>query len=140
MSLGSWISNNPDAVAVIVATVGGYLWKKAHGQKTEDIWETLQDLALHELPRLLNDPHVTDIARVQIRAAILSGLSRLNIKRSKTVDKLVDEAVEWGCARLAEKLMEKSLNGYIKTSEQTVNIIKTLPQEVPIDTTQAATP
>lgn len=141
MSLGNWIANNPDAVGVIVTVIGGYLWKRASGQKTEDIWETLQDLAMAELPNLLNDPHVTAVAHARIRRAILAGLARLNIKRSKLVDKLVDEAVEWGCARLAEKIMERSLDRFIKTSEKTVDILKSAPEDKPIDTTgQPVTP
>jgi len=134
MKLLDWIGSNPDAAIGIVTAVVGWLWHKARGEKTQDLWETLQDLALHELPSLLNDPNVQQNAREVITKSVWTGLNRLGIKKSATVDKLVPEVVEWGMARLAEQLCKRYFDALTPALDKANATLKAMPADKPIDT------
>lgn len=125
MSLVNWITSNPDAAVAIVGGVVTFIWNKARGKKTDDLWDTLLQLGRQAFPKLLRDAHLFDDAyvRARLNAAIWQGLERLKVKRSKLVEGLVDEVVEHLVGELASKVIDLGLSEYIKTSKETSGTI-----------------
>jgi hypothetical protein len=123
MSIVNWASENPKDALFIVSAVVGWLYHKARGQKSDDLWDTAMKLGKQVLPKLMQDARLYDDAYVnaEIRKAIVAGLSRLKLKLP---DSLIDEAVEHIHGELAEQVMAHNLGKYIEVSSKTVADIK----------------
>lgn len=126
MMLADWIASNPDAAAAALVTVGGFIYRKITGKKTEDLKTTVMKIGRQVLPKLLQDAQLYDDAYVneRIRRTILAGLARLKVPESKLILALVDEAVEHLHGELAELLMNHNLGEFIKVQSRTADILK----------------
>lgn len=124
MSLVDWISSNPDTAVTIVGGVAAYLWNKARGRKTDDLWDTAVKLGHQAVAGLLKDPNLYDDAyvRAKLNSSIWAGLSRLGVKLNPVLEKLVDEVVEHVKGELAEQLWKHNLDGFIRVQTQTAAI------------------
>jgi hypothetical protein len=121
MTLANWINENPSTAFAIVSAVGGWLYHKARGDKTDSIKETALKIGKQVLPRLMQDARLYDdeYVRREIRKAIVAGLGRLKFTLP---DSLIDEAVERIHGELAEQVMKHNLQQYINVSEKTVEV------------------
>jgi hypothetical protein len=126
MSIVNWATENPKDAIMIVGAVVGYLWNKAHGRKTDDIWDTALKLGKQVLPQLLKDARIYDDAYVngEIRKYIVAGLARVKLTMP---EKLIDEAVEHIHGELAEQLMKHNLDEFIKVQSKTAEVLKAAP-------------
>lgn len=142
MMLADWIASNPDAAAAAIVTVGGFIYRKVTGKKTEDLKTTVMKIGRQVLPQLLQDAKLYDDAYVneRIRRTILAGLARLKVPESKFILALVDEAVEHIHGELAAQVVDYHLGKFIKVQSKTAEVLKTLPEDKPIDTTAPAAP
>jgi hypothetical protein len=125
MSLISWISSNPDAVATVVGGAALWIYNKARGKKSDDLWDRLLAVARQQFPKLLADPKAHENAHKVVEDALWAKIERLGIKKTPVLDKLVDEIVDHALGELAGKLMDRDLSKYIETSKRTVEILKT---------------
>lgn len=121
-----FIANNWDSLTAAGLVVGGWLWKKAHHQKTESLSDQLLKLGRQVLPKLIRDGKLYDDAYVnaEIRKTILAGLGRLNIPLNKTVTVLVDKAVEHIHDELAQQLFSAHLDDFIEKQQGTADMLK----------------
>jgi hypothetical protein len=125
MSLLSWITSNPDAAVALVGGTAMWVYNKARGRKTDDLWDRLIAVARQQFPKLLADPKAHENAHKVVEDALWSKIERLGIKKTPVLDKLVDEIVDHALGELAGKLMDRDLSKYIETSKRTVEILKT---------------
>lgn len=126
MNTLSFIVNNWGDLTAIAILAGGWLWKKAHHQKTESLSDMLLKLGRLALPKILADKRVFNDAWVneQIRSAILVGLARINVKPTPAVLLLVDKAAVHIHDELAQKLFSMNIDDFVKTQEKTAEILK----------------
>lgn len=119
----NFVAHNWDTIATVVTLVGGYLYNKARGRKTDDIWDTALKIGKQVLPRLLKDAKLYDDAYVnaEIRKYIVAGLTRVKLTLP---DALIDEAVEHIHGELAEMAMKYNLDRYIEVSSGTAAMLK----------------
>jgi hypothetical protein len=125
MTLLNWIASNPDTVATVVGGAARWVYNKARGRKSDDLWDRLIAVARQQFPKLLADPNAHANAHKVVEDALWSKIERLGIKKTAVLDKLVDEIVDHALGELAGKLMERDLGKYISTSKATVEILKT---------------
>jgi hypothetical protein len=142
MSLIGNLASNPDVAVLVTAVVGAIgkaIWNKGKKSKEDDLWETLLRIGKQAFPILLKDKRLYDDAHVRetISKTIWSGLTRLSIPKNEIVMRLVDEAVEHIVGELAEKVMDYHLGRLEKPLKDTLDIIKALPEDKPIDTAAA---
>ncbi len=134
MKTVDFVTNNWDSIIAVVTVIGGWAWKKAHGQKADDLWDTLLQLGRQALPGLLRDAKLYDDAHVRetISKTIWAGLTRLKVPKNTATLKMVDEAMEHIVGELAAKVMDHNLGEFIKVQGKTAETLKGLPQEVPV--------
>jgi hypothetical protein len=139
MTILNFIENNPDLVTLLVGTIGGFIWKRGKNTKSNDLWETLLKLGRQAFPLLLKDKRLYDDAYVRetISKTIWAGLTRLKVPKTDATMALVDEVMEHIVGELAEKVMDYHLGRLEKPLKDTLDIIKALPEDKPIDTAAA---
>lgn len=126
MSLINIVVTHWDDITAVGLLVGGWLWKKAHHEKTESVKDMALKLGRQVLPKIIADKRMFDDAYVNatVRKGILAGLARLNIPVTKTTTVLVDFAVEHIHDELAQQLTEYGLSEFIKVQGGTLDLMK----------------
>lgn len=127
------LSKYPDLAALLVGTLVGIFRHKSKTAAANDLWETLQDLAMQAFPALMKNPtEAYKTARAEITKHVWDGLDRLKLPRNKATEILVNEVVEWALARLAEKIWQRSFETIEGKLGKTLESIDSLPPDVAI--------
>jgi hypothetical protein len=131
MSVLDFIGQHPDLVGVVITTIGGLILHRNHAIKADDLWDTMMQLGRQVFPVLIRDARIYDDAYVlgKIQDYIWAGLSRLGIKKTPTLEKLVTEVAEHVKAELAQKLFDAHIGDFITTQQKTADVIKAMPPE-----------
>ena len=135
MEIVNALLNHPDTVALILGTLGGLIWHRGKKSAADDLRDTLLKVGRQAFTKLLTDPRLYDDAyvREQISKAIWAGLTRMGVKKTPGVMKLVDEAVEVIHGELAEKVMDYHLSKLQKPLQGAADAISKLPEDKAIE-------
>lgn len=127
MKVIEFITNNWDALALLLTGLFGVSLHRGKKSTLSDVWETLLKVGWQVVPSLLADTRITDDAwvRSQINEALWAGLERLKVKRTPEIEEYVDEAVEHVHGELARRLTDLGLDRFINVQSKTLDMLKT---------------
>lgn len=105
----NWLNQlDPTFVLGLATALGGYVWSKLRGEKTDTARERLKSIALTAAAEYAATGMPQYAMRQAIEARARTLLNALGVK-GKLVDALVSEAVERGIAELNSKLAAATL-------------------------------
>jgi len=112
MNAIAFVVSNWDSILGLLGLLG--IYKHGQNKKTEldDLWDTLLAFGRQAFVRLLEHPKLTDdeFVRQYIARTIWMGLERLKVKRTKTVEGYVQDAVEHIHGELAQRVWDLQMS------------------------------
>lgn len=142
MDAFDFAEKHPQLIGLIITTLVGLVWHRGKKLSLDDIWDTMEQLGRQALPALAKEGKLYDDAYVSemFESRIWAGLNKLGVKRSPVIEKMVHEVVIKLHDELAQKLFDSHIGDFIKKQSGTADIMKTLPEPKPVDTTAGSTP
>lgn len=112
MNAINFVVSNWDSILGLLGVLGIYKHQQGKKQGLDDLWDTLLQFGRQAFIRLLEHPKLTDdgFVRAYIERTIWMGLERLQVKRTKTVEDYVKDAVEHIHGELAQRVWDLQMS------------------------------
>ncbi len=91
----------------LATVIGGWLWKKAHGEKTRSISELLDEAITAEVVDALEDGETLATIEKRLTGAAMTLGGKLGVKLPKQT---VNVAVQWGVVEFRQALKVREAN------------------------------
>ncbi len=101
---------DPNLVAVLftaITTVGGWLYRKAKGEKQADITDALWDALEGKVIALAESEEVAGVVRDKLTKAAYEALARMGLKKNAVVDTIVAKLVERGVTEVRKRVLAR---------------------------------
>ncbi len=101
---------DPNLVAVLitaVTTVGGWLWKKAKGEKQADITDALWDALEGKVIALAESEETASAVRSKLIVAANEALARMGMKQNAITDAIMLKLVERGVTEVRKRILAR---------------------------------
>lgn len=103
-----WLKTNltGDAIALLLA-VATWAYHKVKGDKTASIKDTVWNILRGVAIKLAESDTTVDQARLKLTEAAWAGLARIGVKRTATLEGIVNALVERGITEMRERIVER---------------------------------